>query len=99
MLNSNVCTSTGSKSAGGQTVAQSAFLFNAELISDGTNAATLSIYQGTSSSDVLLAVLKVPAATTVPMVVSYNSPPVANNGIFTVLTGTGATFVLHYSLA
>jgi len=91
-----ISTSTGSKTSGGQTVSIECTLTHVQLISDGTNAATLQVYDGTSSSGVLLASLSIAATTAAPQSFTYNKPVVANKGLFTVLTGTGASFLMHY---
>lgn len=91
-------TSTGSKAAGGQTVALECALTAVELISDGTNACNIQVYDGISAAApaVLLADIHIPASTVAPTVITFNTPVYCNRGIFTVLTGTDATFLLHY---
>lgn len=91
-------TSTGSivQASAGQTVALECAITDIQLISDGTNAATLKVYDGTSASGVLIASLSIPATTLPAVVVPFNIPVTCNKGIFTVCTGSGASFVIHY---
>lgn len=89
-------TSTGLKSSGGQTVAVPCTVSLVELKSDGTNACSLVIYDGTSSAGVALLSVAIPASTVLAEIIHIDTPVYANNGIFSVLTGTGATFLLHY---
>lgn len=90
-------TSSGLKTSGGQTVASGCYLHDVLLISDGTNVATLIVYEGTSTSGVVLAKMSIPATTAAPQVISFNQPISANTGIFTAVTGTGAGFIIYYS--
>lgn len=91
-------TSTGSLavSAGAQAVSIECMVTYIQLISNATAAATMQIYDGTSTSGVLLASLSIPATTTPPQTVSFNIPVYANKGVFYVITGTGATGIVHY---
>lgn len=89
-------TSTGNQSAGGQTVALESALTAVELIPDGTNACNLQVYDGTSSSGVLLADIHIAALSVPSVLVAFNTPVYGNKGFFTVLGGSGGNFLLHY---
>lgn len=77
-----------------------ATLMGAMLVSDGTNAATLTVYDNASAaSGLVLAYLTVPASPT-ETVVQLNLPKeiAAKNGIYASVSGTGAKYVIYYSL-
>lgn len=91
-------TSTGSvaQASAGQTVSIECAVTDVQLISNGTLAATLQVYDGTSASGVMIANLAIPATTSAPTFIPFNIPVTCNKGIFTVCTGTGASFIIHY---
>lgn len=91
-------TSTGSVAIGsvGQTISLECAITAVELISNGTNAANLQVYDGTSASGVLVADIHIPASTAAPTVLTFNTPVYCNLGAFTAGSGTGATFIIHY---
>lgn len=99
MSSKNYATSTGSiaQASAGQTIAIGCAVTDVQLLSNGTAAATLQIYAGTSASGVMIASLTVPASTTSPTFMPFNIPVAAPNGVFTVCTGTGASFIIHYA--
>jgi hypothetical protein len=93
-----LATSTGSVAIGsvGQTVTIGCTVSYIQLISDGTNACNLQVYDGTSASGVMIASLKIPATTVAPEILQLNIPVCANRGIFTAGSGTGSSFIIHY---
>ncbi len=91
-------TSSGSQNADAQIQSNPSRLHAVQLISDGTNAASVSVYSGTTTGGLLLATVKVAATTSSPSTVVFFSPVDANNGIFADVAGTGATYIVYYSL-
>jgi len=66
------------------------------LLADGTNAASLVIYDNASAaSGKVLASLKV-KATDVQKEVVFTFPVIAENGIYADVTGTGASYIVHF---
>lgn len=89
-------TSTGQKSADAQVVALESALVAILLKSDGTNTATLDVYDGTSTAGLKIASLSIPATTAAPEALIFNIPVKCNLGIFADVSGTGATYIIHY---
>jgi len=96
MMHLPYATSTGSQNADGQAVALECAVTSIELKSDGTNAATLSVYDGTSTSGVLIASLSIPASTAAPQFVTFNIPVCCTKGVYADVGGTGATYIIQY---
>lgn len=66
------------------------------LFTDGTNAATLTVYDNDSAGSGLV-ISKVTAAGAQNTVhIIYENPVVAENGIYATLTGTGAGYIVFY---
>ena len=65
------------------------------MIGDGTNAGTLTVYDNTSASGMVLAQTAVGSQHHTAYI-SFPNPIYAEKGIYASLSGTGATFVLHY---
>ena len=82
--------------AGSQVVALESYVTDVQLLSNGTAAATMQVYDGTSTSGVLVASLTVPASTIQGTFQPFNIPVCCNKGIFVVVTGTGAQGIVHY---
>lgn len=91
-------TSTGAiaVTAGTQSVVMESAVTDVQLVSNGTAAASMQVYDGTSTSGVLVANLTVPASTTQGTFQPFNIPVKCNKGIFVVVTGTGAQGIVHY---
>lgn len=65
------------------------------LITDGTNAATLLVYDNTAASGTVIA--KVTAAAIQNTVhVVFEKPVKAENGLYADVTGTGAGYIVFY---
>lgn len=70
-----------------------------QLLSDASNACSVIIYDATSAvAGREIAVLSIPASTTAPTNIVFNNPAKCHNGIYADVTGTGATYIIHYSL-
>lgn len=66
------------------------------LITDGTNAGTIVIYDNASAaSGTVLAKVKCSGAGLVQHVV-FENPVVAQDGIYADVTGTGAEYIVYY---
>lgn len=65
------------------------------LTADGTNAATVTVYDGTSATGTILAVVKV-AAVSVYSHVAFSKALRADLGITAVVAGTGAVAYIGY---
>lgn len=89
-------TSSGLRTADAQIYSGYGALTLVEVISDGTNVATLSVYDGISSAGVLLLKLSIPATTAAPEIYPINVGCSFNQGLFVDVGGTGAAYVVHY---
>lgn len=68
-------------------------------ISDGTNTCVITVYHGTaatSGNEVIK--ISIPATTVPPQSIIFNNPVACPDGIFIVITGTGAQGMVFYSL-
>lgn len=92
-------TSTGSLAAttGAQAIAIGCSVTDVQLVSNGTVAATMQIYDGKDTTGVMLANLSIPASTATPQFMAFNIPVYADKGVYYVITGTGATGIIHYT--
>jgi hypothetical protein len=92
-------TSSGRKTADAAICARPALLKSIILEGDGTNACNVIIYDNASAaSGNVLAKLLIQASG--PQVVSFDSAGgiEANNGLYADVTGTGAAYIVHYSI-
>lgn len=91
-------TSTGAiaTTTGVQSVTLECAVTDVQLVSNGTAASSMQVYDGTSASGVLVANLTVPASTTQGTFQPFNIPVKCNKGVFVVVTGTGAQGIVHY---
>lgn len=70
-----------------------------QLLSDASNACSVIIYDGVAAvAGKEVAVLSIAASTTAPTNIVFNNPVQCSNGIYADVTGTGATYIVHYSL-
>lgn len=91
--------SSGLKTADAAIAATGARLHGVMVISDATNVASVVIYDNASAaSGTVLAKLSIPANTTAPQYVIFNHPITANLGIYADVSGTGANYIVYYSL-
>lgn len=92
-------TSSGRKTADAAIVARPALLKSVILEGDGTNACNVILYDNASAaSGTVLA--KVLLQASGPQTVLFDSSDgvEASNGIYADVTGTGAAYIVHYSL-
>ena len=95
MSSTNV--STGLLSASAQVFLGRSALSNVVAHGDGTNVATIEVFDGTDDTGVLLAKVVCPAGSTVAYTGGAMHLPVrAVTGIYVKITGTGAGAVLHW---
>lgn len=67
-------------------------------ISDATNTCVVTLYHGTAViSGNELAKLSIPASTAPPQFIIFNNPIACPDGLFIVVTGTGAKGMVYYS--
>lgn len=102
---SRPATSSGRKTADAAIAARPCLLKSVILEGDGTNAATVILYDNASAaSGTVLAKLLLSAVGTatdkVPMYAAFESKDgiECNNGIYADVTGTGAAYIVHFSL-
>ncbi len=72
-------------------------LLSVQLIADGTNAATLIIYDNTSAAGTVLAKLSLAATGTYQDAHLPAEGFACNKGIYADVTGTGAAFIIGFS--
>ena len=65
------------------------------VFTDGTNAATVDIKDGTTSAGTIKVTGKCVGAELINHII-FENPVVFENGLFVDLTGTGATAILYY---
>lgn len=70
-------------------------LLNGVVLTAGSDAATLQIYEGTSTSDPLVTTLA--AATGTSKSVRFDRPGLPLSKMYIVVTGTSATGCIYYS--
>lgn len=94
-----VATSSGLKSSSAVIAARPARLLGLQVLADGTNAATVIIYDNASAaSGTILAKVIVDATLTAQDARIPLCGVAANNGIYASISGTGAECIVHYSL-
>lgn len=99
-------TSSGLQTADAQITTLPSRLKHVILIANGTNAASLDVYAGTSTAGLLLARLSIPAGGTMQSL-TFSEGGVEGNvalytagngqGLFADVTGTGASYLVGYS--
>lgn len=88
---------SGLKTADAAILNQSGHLHSLMVIADGTNAATVVLYDNASAaSGTVLAKIIVDATSTFESFTALEGIECAN-GIYADVTGTGAEYVVHYS--
>jgi hypothetical protein len=88
-----LATSSGLKSTDSQITLLESTVTAVQLVAAGA-AATLIVYEGTSSSG--LAVATISAAAGTSNSVTFNKPVVCNTGVFADVSGAGATYIVHF---
>jgi len=94
-------TSSGLLSADAQIISMPGQLFTAQLLGDGTNAATLTIYDSensTTSGKLVLAKITLDAGLVQAEHLVLEHSLVANRGIYCDVSGTGAEYIIGYVL-
>ncbi len=91
------CTSSGLKSSSAAIIARPALLHGVTLL-QASAACTVIVYDNatTNAGTVVEQVNNVVNTTTVS--VKFNNPVECSNGIYAAVTGTGANYIVHYSL-
>ena len=96
---SNSGTSSGLKSANAAIMPAAGRLLSVSIIGDGTNPCTLTIYDNPSAaSGLVLAKVALAAGEAASGVHLPNDGMVANQGLYAVVSGTGAEYIIGYSL-
>lgn len=90
---SSICTSSGYLSASGQVVSGDSVVVHVEVITDGVNAATAVLHDGTSAAGTEL--FHAYAAGTDIIGGGVNLNIRAADGIYLALTGSGAKAIVH----
>lgn len=65
------------------------------VFTDGTNAATVDLYDNTSAANKIAVKGKCVGANLVNHII-FENPVYVENGIYADVTGTGATFIVYY---
>jgi hypothetical protein len=95
----NPATSSGLQTSDAAIMNAAGRLLSIHLIADGTNAATVTIYDNASAaSGLVLAKLAIPAGESYVDAHLPGEGVVANNGIYADVSGTGAAYIVGYSL-
>lgn len=96
---SNPSTSSGLKSASAVIMAMPGTLMGLTVLTDGTNDATVTLYDNSSAaSGLVLAKLKVKGEDLSKELVVAECGIVCNNGIYAEVSGTGAECIVQYCL-
>ena len=66
------------------------------LLGNGTDAATLIVYDNASGASGLVLAKVTPLATDKFTHIIFENPVVAENGIYADVTGTGAEYIIYY---
>lgn len=91
-------TSSGLKSADAAIYAAECKLHGLFVLTDGTNAATVVLYDNASAaSGTELAKYVVPGAS-LSGYVHFDCPVGASKGIYADVSGTGANYIVHYAI-
>lgn len=91
-------TSTGLLAASAAVHARSAVLTSLIAEGDGTNVATVIVYNNPSAaSGTILAKAIVPSGTRT-IHLTFDSPIVGNLGLYVAISGTGAGAIVHYQI-
>lgn len=65
------------------------------VLTDGTNAATVDLYDNTSAASKIAVKGKCVGANLINHII-FENPVIMENGIYADVTGTGATFIVYY---
>lgn len=88
--------STGIKTSSEGIVSGGGVLTGVLVMTDGTNAATITIYDNTTSSGTVLFKATVTGASYFGGA-TWEIPVRFSSGVYAVLSGTGASYILYYS--
>ncbi len=91
-------TTSGRQTSGAAICARPCLLKSVILEADGTNAASVILYDNASAAaGTVLAKVLIPAAGSYALFSSEDGV-VALNGIYADVTGTGAAYIVHYAI-
>ena len=93
----NYVTSSGEKTSSTSILSGPGAVHTILVTADGTNAATVVVYDNTDASGTILARVVVDAGATFENC-HLTTPVVANTGIYLSVSGTGAAAVVHYTV-
>ena len=88
--------SSGLKTAGAVISAGRNRINAITLLGDGTNAASLIIYDNASAASGLVLAKVTQLATTRLTHILFDNPVFAENGLYADVTGTGAEYIVYY---
>jgi len=94
-MSGTTCLSSDLKSADAQIWTGRGTLNSLSVFTDGTNAATVTLYDNTAASGVVLAQAKVPGSN-LGAFQAWNLAIRCQNGIYAHVSGTGANYIVHY---
>jgi hypothetical protein len=95
---SNPATTSGLKSADAAILSMPGRLMGLTVLTDGTNDATVVLYDNTAASGTELAKLIVKGADLSKELVIAEEGVVCNRGIYADVTGTGAAYIVHFTV-
>jgi hypothetical protein len=90
-----MATSSGEKTEDTQVMTGIGAITSVQLITDGTNAATLTVHDGTSNADKKLGEYKCDGSSYY-CGWTWNFPAQVGTGIYCDVTGTGASYIIDY---
>ena len=88
-------TATQAMTSSGQAVTGACWITGLAVVTNGTNDATITVYDGTSTSGAMIGTYYVPGALYGDRAV-WTFPRRVNNGIYVNVSGTGASAVVEY---
>lgn len=94
-MSGTTCLSSDLKSADALIYTGRGTLNALTVFTDGTNAATITLYDNTTNSGVVLDQLICPGSART-QTHAFNLAVRCVNGIYADITGTGATYIVHY---
>lgn len=94
-----IAATAGSQVAGGSPTKPGTCYHGSYAKSDGTNTCVVTVYHGNAATaGTEIDYYSIPASTAAPQKNILNQPVSCPNGIFIVITGTGAKANVYYSL-
>lgn len=98
---SDASTSSGLQTTSQAIATRACYITCVQLLGDGTNAGTLTIYDNssTNSGKVVAAVKTKAGDVQIPEACIPESGVYCANGLYAAVTGTGASYIVYYRLA